>query len=266
MGKTAIIIPCYNESERLRVKEFAAYISANGNVYFIFVNDGSTDDTREIISGLYCSYPDRIIFIDLEKNCGKAEAVRCGILKAMEMDFENIGYFDADLSTPLCIIDKFCRLLDKQETMIVMGARVKILGRKIERKAFRHYLGRVFAACASIVLGVPVYDTQCGAKIFKNNKDLNIIFSRPFITNWIFDVEVLARFKLLKWNESKKWIEESAIEYPLEEWIHIPGSHLKFIHYFKALSDLIKICLFLHFPKFVIKWNNNKKETIRYRK
>jgi len=246
MRKTAIIIPCYNESERLRVKEFAAYMSANGNVYFIFVNDGSTDNTRKIISGLYCSYPDRIILIDLEKNRGKAEAVRCGILKATKMDFDNIGYFDADLSTPLCIINKFCQLLDKPETMIVMGARVKLLGRKIERKVFRHYLGRVFAASASIVLGVPVYDTQCGAKIFKNTKDLNKIFSRPFIANWIFDVEVLARFKLLKWNESKKWIEESVIEYPLEEWIHIPGSHIKFIHYFTALSDLIKIFLFLH--------------------
>lgn len=266
MGKTAIIIPCYNESERFRVKEFAAYINTNSNVYFIFVNDGSTDNTREIISGLYYSFPDRIIFIDLEKNYGKAEAVRCGILKAIEMDFENIGFFDADLSTPLCTINKLCQLLDKPEAAIVMGARVKLLGRKIERKAFRHYLGRVFAACASIVLGVPVYDTQCGAKIFKNNKDLNIIFSRPFITNWIFDVEVLARFKLLKWNESKKWIEESAIEYPLEEWIHIPGSHLKLIHYITALSDLIKICLYLHFPGLVIKWNKNMKETIRYRK
>jgi glycosyltransferase involved in cell wall biosynthesis len=246
MGKTAIIIPCYNESERFRVKEFAAYISTNGNVDFIFVNDGSTDNTREIINDLCCSFHERVICIDLEKNSGKAEAVRCGILKAMEMDFENIGYFDADLSTPLCTIDKFCWLLSRPETMIVMGARVKLLGRRIERKAYRHYLGRLFAACASIVLGVPVYDTQCGAKIFKKSKDLNIIFSRPFIANWIFDVELLARFKLLKWNESKKWIEESVIEYPLEEWVHIPGSHLKLIHYFKALSDLIKIFLFLH--------------------
>jgi len=246
MGKTAIIIPCYNESERLRVREFAAYINTNGNVYFIFVNDGSTDNTGKIIKDLNDSFPDRVILIDLEKNCGKAEAVRRGILKSLEMDFENIGYFDADLSTPLYAINKFCKLLGKPQTKIVMGARVKLLGRKIERKAFRHYLGRVFAACASIILSVPVYDTQCGAKIFKNTKDLYIIFSKPFIAKWIFDVEVLARFKLLNWNKSKKWIEESAIEYPLEEWIHKQGSHIKFTHYFKALSDLIKIFLFLH--------------------
>ncbi|RPH49166.1 MAG: glycosyltransferase [Desulfobacteraceae bacterium] len=246
MRKTAIIIPCFNESGRFRVKEFAAYINADGNVYFIFVNDGSTDNTREIIKDLYHSFPNRVVFIDLKKNCGKAEAVRCGILKALEMDYENIGYFDADLSTPLSSINIFCELLDKPETTIVMGARVKLLGRKIERRAFRHYLGRVFAASASIILGVPVYDTQCGAKIFKNTKDLNIIFSKPFITKWIFDVEILARFKLLKWNESEKWIEESVVEYPLEEWIHIQGSHIKFIHYFKAISDLIKIFVFLH--------------------
>jgi glycosyltransferase involved in cell wall biosynthesis len=265
MGKTAIIIPCYNESSRLRVEEFAACINTNGNVYFIFVNDGSTDNTGAVIQALYNTFPDRIIFIEFEKNSGKAEAVRQGILKALEMDFENIGYFDADLSTPLNAINKFCELLDKPQTTIVMGARVKLLGRKIERKAFRHYLGRAFAACASIILGVPVYDTQCGAKIFKNTKDLNIIFSKPFITNWIFDVEVLARFKLLKLDESKGWIEESVIEYPLEEWIHVSGSHLKFIHYVTALSDLIKIFLFLHFPGFSSKWNINNKETIQYK-
>lgn len=246
MRKTGIIIPCYNEYERLKINAFAACIKTNDNVDFIFVNDGSTDNTREIISGLCNSFPDRIIFIDLEINRGKAEAVRRGILKAIKMNFEKIGYMDADLSTPLCAMDKLCRLLDKPETMIAMGARVKLLGRKIERKASRHYLGRIFAACASIVLGVPVYDTQCGAKIFKNTKDLNKVFSNPFITKWIFDVEVLARFKLLKWDESKKWIEESAIEYPLEEWTHASGSHLRLIHYITAISDLLKIFIFLH--------------------
>lgn len=246
MGKTAIIIPCYNESERFRVKEFDAYIGTKGNVYFIFVNDGSTDNTREIINGLYCSYPDRIIFIDLEKNCGKAESVRRGILKALEMNFDKIGYLDADLSTPLCALDKLCGLLDNPETKIVMGARVKLLGRKIERKTSRHYLGRIFAACASIILGVPVYDTQCGAKFFKNTKDLNEVFSTPFASKWIFDVEILARFKLIKQNESKRWIEESVVEYPLEEWVHVSGSHLKLIHYLTAVSDLIKIFIFLY--------------------
>lgn len=246
MGKTAIVIPCYNEYERLKINEFAAYLKTNDIVDFIFVNDGSTDNTSEIISGLCNSFPDRIVFINLETNCGKSESVRRGISKALEMNFEKIGYLDADLSTPLSALDKLCALLDNPETMIAMGARVKLLGRKIERKAFRHYIGRLFAACASIVLGVPVYDTQCGAKIFKNTKDLNKVFSSPFITKWIFDVEVLARLKLLKWDESKKWIEESAIEYPLEEWTHVSGSHLKPVHYITAVSDLIKIFIFLH--------------------
>lgn len=246
MGNTAIIIPCYNESGRLRVKEFAAYINTDNNVYFIFVNDGSTDKTCEMISSLCNSFPGRIIAINLEKNCGKAESVRRGILKALEMNFDKIGYLDADLSTPLCALDKLCGLLDNPETKIVMGARVKLLGRKIERKASRHYLGRIFAACASIVLGVPVYDTQCGAKFFKNTKDLNEIFSAPFTSEWIFDVEILARFKLIKQNESKRWIEESVVEYPLEEWVHVSGSHLKLIHYLTAVSDLIKIFIFLY--------------------
>jgi glycosyltransferase involved in cell wall biosynthesis len=245
VSKTAIIIPCYNESKRLRVEEFGVYIGNNSNVYFIFVNDGSTDGTVGVIKSLYNSFHDNMLFIDLEKNYGKAEAVRSGMLKAMEMGFDNIGYFDADLSTPLSVINDFCRLLENPETMIVMGARVKLLGRKIVRKAYRHYFGRLFAACASVILGIPVYDTQCGAKIFKNNKDLNIVFSKPFTVKWIFDVEILARYKLLKRNASKKWIEDSVIEHPLEEWIHSPGSHLKFAHCIAAVSDLIKIFLYL---------------------
>lgn len=246
MGITAVVIPCYNEYERLKIDEFAAFIKTNDNVNFIFVNDGSTDKTGEAISGLCNLSPGRVISVILEKNCGKAEAVRCGILKAMGMDFKYIGYMDADLSTPLYAIDKFIELIENPETMVVMGARVKLLGRKIERKAYRHYLGRLFAACASIVLSVPVYDTQCGAKLFKNNKDLNTVFSRPFSVKWIFDVEILARFKSLKRFESEKWLEKSVKEYPLEEWMHVSGSHLKPIHYFTAISDLIKIFIFLH--------------------
>jgi len=164
------------------------------------------------------------------------------------MDFVNIGYWDADLSTPLTTIPRFCELLNSQGISIVIGSRVRLLGRRIQRRAIRHYLGRIFATFASLLLQLPVYDTQCGAKLFKNNKELKVIFGKPFIVNWTFDVEILARFILAERFMGTGSLKERAVEYPLEEWTGVPGSKIKPIDVALAIVELIKIFLLLHVP------------------
>lgn len=247
MQKTAIVVPCYNEYNRLRINQFKNFIENNNEVYFIFVNDGSTDNTHKIINDFSRFNHERILCIDLKKNAGKAEAVRKGFLKAIDMGFDNIGYWDADLATPLKFINKFCELLNCYNKTIVLGSRVKMLGHKVERHAVRHYLGRFFATFASIVLKIDVYDTQCGAKIFRNNPDLQTVFSRPFITKWIFDVEILARFIRISRKNNGPSIEEFAIEYPLQEWIHVSGSKIKLRDFFISFFELVKIYLTLNY-------------------
>jgi glycosyltransferase involved in cell wall biosynthesis len=245
MQKTAIVVPCYNEFHRLKVNEFLSFTKKNRGVSFFFVNDGSTDDTDKLINHLSREAPEQIQCINLKKNCGKAQAVRLGFLKAIGMDFQNIGYWDADLSTPLDVINKFCELLNDDRTTIVMGARVRLLGHRINRRALRHYLGRVFATSASIVLGLHVYDTQCGAKIFKNTHFLKKVFSQPFTVKWIFDVEILARFKVIQKIESGNLFKNSALEYPIKEWTHSSGSKVRIIDFFVAILDLLKIYIYL---------------------
>jgi glycosyltransferase involved in cell wall biosynthesis len=226
MRKTTVIVPCYNEAKRISPQAFLCALEKELNLSFLFVNDGSTDETLNVLKSIKEKNPVQIEIVNLEKNSGKAEAVRRGIIKALEGQCDNVGYWDADLATPLDAIEVFCRLLDSADVDIVMGSRVRLLGRKIERKAVRHYLGRIFATCASMLLNIGVYDTQCGAKIFKNSPSLKQVFGKPFKVKWTFDVELLARFPIVMgvspYEISSRWVE-----YPLDEWIDVKGSKIK---------------------------------------
>jgi len=217
MRKTAIIVPCYNEAARLDDAAFLEASARSKAINFIFVNDGSTDKTLEKLELLKAADPAHIEVIGLERNSGKAEAVRRGFLHALDAEFVNIGYWDADLATPLKTVFKFCEILDTTELRLIMGSRVRLLGRSINRKFFRHYLGRLFATFASLVLRIPVYDTQCGAKIFKKSDALYSAFALPFKVRWTFDVELLARLLTIERKAGDAHPEELWLEYPLEE-------------------------------------------------
>ncbi len=236
MFHLTIIIPCYNEAARFPKEQFVNYIQNHSNVCFVFVNDGSRDGTLEMLINL-CTSP-QLQYLNLAENGGKAEAVRRGMIYALEnIECNYIGFWDADLATPLYEIDHFGSLIRHQNFDIVTGLRLKRLGTAVERKPLRHYLGRCFATTASIVLDIPVYDTQCGAKLYKKEVVQNL-FQEKFITKWLFDIEILARY-------IRQYGKEAAIrkvyEYPLCQWCDAKGSHLKFKDFFKAPMELLKI-------------------------
>lgn len=245
--KTAIVIPCYNEAHRLAPQSFLATLRENPDFFFLFVNDGSTDDTCDILASLQEGNPAQVGVLKLEKNSGKAEAVRHGMLKTMEGQFRNIGYWDADLATPLQAIREFCTLLENGAVEAVLGSRVRLLGRRIERNTLRHYLGRTFATCASILLDLSIYDTQCGAKIFRNSPHLKQVLARPFKVNWTFDVELLARFPMVQGIAAKeamtKWVE-----YPLREWVDVKGSKIRGRDYLRGAVEFGILFLHLRTP------------------
>jgi len=117
-----------------------------------------------------------------------------------------------------------------------------MLGRTIDRRWKRHYAGRVFATCASLILGVSVYDTQCGAKLLRATDEVAQVFAQPFRTRWIFDVELLARL-LSSSGQGLGRPEPPQIlyEYPLRQWRDVAGSKLRLRHIVKAALDLVGI-------------------------
>ena len=242
MVDTLIVVPCYNEADRLPVQRFRDF-AATSPVRFLFVDDGSADRTLEILRALHAENPDACGVLALPRNMGKAEAVRRGVLAAIEdARMRYVGFWDADLATPLEAIADLRAVLEEKPTIdVVMGARVKLLGRAIERRAWRHYLGRVFATATSIVLRLPVYDTQCGAKLFRVNDRLAELFHSPFIARWIFDVELIARMIRQRRSRGLPDAGTAIYEFPLFEWRDVPGSKLKPRDFVRAALDLASI-------------------------
>lgn len=176
-----IVVPCHNEARRLDVARFAE-LAESGRVRLLFVDDGSGDDTGVLLARLETASGVRVL--RLPANVGKAEAVRQGLLLGLEDDAPTLGYFDADLATPPEELLRMIELLDARDDLsFVLASRVALLGRSITRHARRHYLGRVFATFASIFLRIPVYDTQCGAKVFRSTPSLAAALAEPFRTS-----------------------------------------------------------------------------------
>jgi dolichyl-phosphate beta-glucosyltransferase len=241
-NKIIVVVPCFNEAARLSIDAFESFNKTHAAVRFIFVNDGSTDSTLDIINTLHERNPFRYIVIDQQPNRGKAEAVRTGMLRAFQEQPEYAGYWDADLATPLEEIPYFVEVLEERpDCEIVFGSRVKLLGRSIERNPLRHYLGRVFATAVSVTLKLPIYDTQCGAKMFRVSPDIERLFDEPFCVGWIFDVEIIARLIQARRGIQRGQPERVIHEFPLHQWHDIAGSKVGVSDFFRAIFEIRRI-------------------------
>jgi dolichyl-phosphate beta-glucosyltransferase len=243
MARTVIVVPCFNEANRLAPEAFRDFARNWRHGMFLFVDDGSTDTTFAILTTLQKSMPTASAVLQLPHNVGKAEAVRQGVLQALQLNPEYVGFWDSDLATPLDALPLFESVFrDRPQTEIVLGARVQLLGRDIRRRTLRHYLGRGFATAVAIVLSVNVYDSQCGAKMFRVTDSVRGLFNRPFLSRWIFDVEILARFVKAKRIQGLPGPEALLYELPLPSWRDVGGSKLRAKDFVTALFDLVRIC------------------------
>lgn len=238
MPSVCVIVPCYQEATRLLAERFLAYVRQQPDVRFCFVDDGSTDNTRAVLERMQAQQPGRIEALILPRNLGKAGAVRAGMLHGATKSVDYVGFLDADLATPLEAIGDLAGALDRRPALdLVMGSRIKHLGVDIRRNPARHYAGRVIATFISNLLKLPVYDSQCGAKLFRQRVVADL-FAEPFISPWLFDVELLAR--LIR-RHGRAEVLNRVAEFPLKQWVEQNDSRIGAGYAFKVWYELYRI-------------------------
>lgn len=244
MQNVLIVVPCYNEASRLDVAAFREFAASQPGARLLFVDDGSRDETAALLAALCASSPEQMQWFSLSRNSGKAEAVRQGFLRgfASQPTPSAVGFWDADLATPLTDVEAFADVLEREPRLLaVFGARVNLLGRDVHRDLWRHYVGRVFATAVTAVLRLPIYDTQCGAKLLRVTPEVESVFQVPFLSPWIFDVEIIARLSEALALTGGPSPSDVIYEFPLATWRDVAGSKLRPRHFATVSLDLLRI-------------------------
>jgi len=233
-----VVIPCYNEEERLSSEDFKDFAHKNLGYHLCFVNDGSTDNTLKVLEELKLSNPSHISVYDCKKNGGKAEAVRQGMLHlAKDPQLDYIGFLDADLSTDFRDFHDLVKTLENSNFKIVSGSRMARMGANITKESARKIISMTINLIIRNILKMPFNDTQCGAKIMRK-EIIPLLFTKPFITKWIFDVEIFIRMRKYY---GKEKVQQFICEQPLKRWIHADGSKLSMKDSVKIVGQLAQI-------------------------
>jgi len=233
-----VVIPCYNEADRILNQTFIKFIDEHTGYFLCFVNDGSTDNTLEVLNQLKKGREDYVHVYNCIENKGKAEAVRLGMLFLNQYEeFDYIGFLDADLSTDFNDFEELVRTIESSSYKVVSGSRIDRMGANINTNSFRGIISKTINFFICKLLQMNFKDTQCGAKVFK--KDIiNVSFKKHFVSKWLFDIEIFLR---LKKHYSLQKAQKMICEKPLNRWIHVDGSKLSFKDSLKIILQLFKI-------------------------
>ncbi len=246
-SKLILVVPCYNESRRIPLDLFARFLSRHEEIAVCFVDDGSTDSTREMLLSFIKRHDEASCLVAMPKNSGKAEAVRCGILEMLRLEpsCPYIGYWDADLATPLEQSLDFLALLEGNSMIFaVIGSRWVHLGADIERNCLRSMIAMMMSVIIASYLKLNLHDSQCGAKIFRSTL-AHEIFCKRFVSRWLFDVELFKRLK--HFLAQHLHVDETVMmnmhcrEIPLRCWRDVPDSKLHLSDALKIAFELIRI-------------------------
>ena len=230
--KSLIIFPYYNEAKRIDLISLQKFITFVG-VDVLFISDGSTDNTTELISKMLDQVKVNVKIVELTKNIGKTNALRIGMLRSLEAGYDLVLTQDVDLPYSGEDAKRAIRLMKTDKVDIYSGARVRLAGSDILRSPLRQWAGRVIATIIYVFYSKDFYDPQSPCKVY-NLKSIQDHLIKKFKSRWFGDVELLFRSR----NNRKPLV---CREFLLEEWQDKPDGKLKIISVFKVFADLIKI-------------------------
>lgn len=232
MKKLSVILPSYNEAERIEstLRELNTYLQKQSyESEIIVVNDGSKDKTSEVVKHISQEIKN-LVFLDNSENHGKGWVVKQGMLKATG---DIRVFMDADNSTKINEIEKFIPYFNEGYDWVIGSRRISGSVIAVHQPWFRDFLGGVFRTIVHTLVPIHVTDSQCGFKAC-TAEAANSIFPKQTIFRWAFDVEILALVR-----KSKQKIKEAPVT-----WVNDSQSHVK-------LSGMINMLL----EVLTIRWN-----------
>lgn len=234
-----IVIPCYNEAYRLKLEKFSSFINDNPEYMLCFVNDGSRDATLDQLLHFQENHPIQVCVVNLNTNQGKAEAVRSGIIYLLaETRVEEVGFLDADLATDFIDYKRLSTVLQSENRQMVVGSRKMNGGQEVKRSAFRMMASNIVGKAVSMIIALPIKDTQCGAKVFKRATAVNL-FDNTFLSRWLFDVELFIRIRRFYGTAVMSKISEVG----LLNWTEVEGSRISLRESLKFPFRLVEIAI-----------------------
>jgi len=191
----SIVLPAFNESERIaatieNIFTFAAKKSWQTEI--IVVNDGSTDDTVEVVRRCAATRPG-LRLLQNPGNRGKGYSVRHGMLQAQG---EILLFSDADLSSPIAEAEKLFAAIAAGADIAIGSRWLKTELQLRRQPLYRQIYGRIFNLALRLILGLQFKDTQCGFKAF-TRRAAHALFPLQKIERWGFDPELLYLAKRL---------------------------------------------------------------------
>lgn len=239
MQDVTVVVPLYNEEDRWQADYWRPMVAIPGTTW-LFVDDGSSDRTPELVARF--AEQTGVGTLSLGSNVGKANAVRAGLIQAMDDGTPGVGFLDGDGAFDVHDVTRIvadfrnrCLTDDSSEFESVWSSRVALAGHHINRRASRHYLGRIIATLISPGIPDVPYDTQCGFKLFRSSGELTACLANPFSTRWFFDVELLQRWITLTGKPMRIW------EVPLLSWHDVAGSKLSGRASIQVGSEIVRI-------------------------
>jgi dolichyl-phosphate beta-glucosyltransferase len=239
MKSIAFVVPCYNESTRFSAAYWREMLDATPDVDWLFVDDGSTDSTNEMLRK-FCQ-ENKSSFLAITSNQGKGNAIRKGFQELLEthQKISYLGFLDSDGAFSISDVQRLISLTaltngvsNESSWDVIISSRVAMAGRQIDRKIARHYLGRILATYLTRGWNDAPYDTQCGFKIFKMNQQLQDSLAYSFKTRWFLDLELILRMEMRSERPLRIWEE------PLVFWADIDGSKITSSHALSILNEL----------------------------